>query len=56
VLAVPDLVHAGGFAELRVLPSSMVIPLPPGTRPEVAVLAQQLGTTVSGRKRSWPGR
>jgi L-iditol 2-dehydrogenase len=55
VLAVPNLAHAGGFAELQLLPSSMVIGLPAGTRPEVAVLAQQLGTTIFGMKRFWPG-
>ncbi len=58
VLAVPNLGHAGGFAEYQLLPEGMVIPLPPGTRPEVAVLAQQLGTAIFGMKRFWhgPGR
>lgn len=55
VLAVPDLLHAGGFAPYQLLPSSLVIPLPPGTDPATAVLAQQLGTTVFGMKRFWPG-
>lgn len=55
VLAVPNLAHAGGFAEYQLLPSSLVIPLPPGTDPEMAVLAQQLGTTVYGMKRFWQG-
>lgn len=58
VLAVPNLAHAGGFAEYQLLPDGMVIALPPGTRPEVAVLAQQLGTTIFGMNRFWrgPGR
>lgn len=55
VLAVPNLAHAGGFAELQLLPSSMAIGLPPGTAPEVAVLAQQLGTTIFAMKRFWTG-
>jgi threonine dehydrogenase-like Zn-dependent dehydrogenase len=55
VLAVPDLLHAGGFAQYQLLPSSLVIPLPPGTDPSTAVLAQQLGTTIFGMKRFWPG-
>lgn len=55
VLAVPNLAHAGGFAEYQLLPSSLVIPLPAGSAPEVAVLAQQLGTTVFGMKRFWRG-
>src|SRR5215212_1884115 len=54
VLAVPNLAHAAGFAQYQLLPSSMVIPLPRGTEPETAVLAQQLGTTVYGMKRFWP--
>jgi L-iditol 2-dehydrogenase len=56
VLAVPNLAHAGGFAEYQLLPSSMVIPLPHQTEPEVAVLAQQLGTTIFGMKRFWRGQ
>ncbi len=55
VLAVPNLAHAGGFAEYQLLPSSLVIRLPEGSPPEVAVLAQQLGTTIFGMKRFWPG-
>ena len=55
VLAVPNLLHAGGFAQYQLLPSSLVIPLPPGTDPATAVLAQQLGTTVFAMKRFWPG-
>jgi L-iditol 2-dehydrogenase len=55
VLAVPNLAFAGGFAELQLLPSSMAIGLPPGTAPEVAVLAQQLGTTIFAMKRFWSG-
>lgn len=55
VLAVPNLAHAGGFAELQLLPSGMVIGLPSGTAPEVAVLAQQLGTTIFAMKRFWNG-
>lgn len=53
VLAVPNLAHAGGFAEYQLLPSSMVIRLPPGTDPDVAILAQQLGTVIYGMKRFW---
>lgn len=53
LLAVPTLAHAGGFAELQLLPTTMVIPLPADVRPEVAVLAQQLGTTIYGMKRFW---
>jgi threonine dehydrogenase-like Zn-dependent dehydrogenase len=56
VLAVPNLLHAGGFAPYQLLPSSLVIPLPPGTDPATAVLAQQLGTTVFAMKRFWPGQ
>ncbi len=55
VLAVPNLLHAGGFAPYQLLPSSLVVQLPPGTDPATAVLAQQLGTTVFGMKRFWPG-
>ncbi|MDP9461904.1 MAG: zinc-binding dehydrogenase [Actinomycetota bacterium] len=55
VLAVPNLLHAGGFAPYQLLPSSLVIPLPRGTDPATAVLAQQLGTTIFGMKRFWPG-
>jgi L-iditol 2-dehydrogenase len=55
VLAVPNLLHAGGFAPYQLLPSSLVIPLPPGTDPATAVLAQQLGTTIFAMKRFWPG-
>jgi L-iditol 2-dehydrogenase len=55
VLAVPNLAHAGGFAEYQLLPGTMVILLPPDADPEVAVLAQQLGTTVFGMKRFWAG-
>ncbi len=55
VLAVPNMVHAGGFAPFQVLPSSLVIPLPPGTDPTTAVLAQQLGTTIFAMKRFWAG-
>jgi L-iditol 2-dehydrogenase len=55
VLAVPNLSHAGGFADYQLLPSAMVIPLPPGADPAVAVLAQQLGTTIFGMKRFWCG-
>lgn len=55
LLAVPNLAHAGGFAEYQLLPSALVIPLPAGTPPEVAVLAQQLGTTVFAMKRFWRG-
>jgi threonine dehydrogenase-like Zn-dependent dehydrogenase len=55
VLAVPNLAHAGGFAEYQLLPSALVIPLPQGSDPEVAVLAQQLGTTIFGMKRFWHG-
>ncbi len=56
VLAVPNLAHAGGFAEHQLLPSSLVIRLPEGSPPEVAVLTQQLGTAIFGMKRFWPGR
>lgn len=55
VLAVPNMLHAGGFAPYQLLPSSLVIPLPPGTDPATAVLAQQFGTTVFAMKRFWPG-
>lgn len=55
VLAVPNLLHAGGFAAYQLLPSSLVILLPPGTDPATAVLAQQLGTTIFGMTRFWPG-
>lgn len=48
--------HAGGFAPYQLLPSSLVIPLPPGTHPATAVLAQQLGTTIFAMKRFWAGR
>ena len=54
VLAVPDLAHAGGFAEFQLLPTSFVLPLPAGASPETAVLAQQLGTTIFAMKRFWP--
>lgn len=56
MLAVPDLAHAAGFAEHQLLPSSAVIGLPPESDPAVAVLAQQLGTTIYGMKRFWPSR
>lgn len=55
VLAVPNLAHAGGFAEYQLLPSTMVLELPRGTAPEVAILAQQLGTVIYGMKRFWSG-
>lgn len=55
VLAVPNLAHAGGFAEYQLLPGAMVIRLPPDADPEVAVLAQQLGTVVFAMKRFWTG-
>lgn len=56
VLAVPNLVHAGGFAHHQLLPpSERLVPLPPGVDPAVSVLAQQLGTTVFGMKRFWDG-
>lgn len=55
VLAVPNLAHAGGFAQYQLLPSTLLMPLPAGSAPEVAVLAQQLGTTVFGMKRFWRG-
>lgn len=54
VLAVPDLAHAGGFAEYQLLPTSFTIPLPPQASPETFVLAQQLGTTIYAMKRFWP--
>lgn len=54
VLAVPDLAHAGGFAEFQLLPASFAIRLAPGTNPETAVLAQQLGTVIYAMKRFWP--
>lgn len=54
VLAVPDLAHAGGFAQRQVLPSGSVIGLPADAVPEDAVLAQQLGTVVYAMKRFWP--
>lgn len=55
VLAVPNLAHAGGFAEYQRLPSTMLLALPPDTQPEVAILAQQLGTVIYGMKRFWNG-
>lgn len=54
VLCVPDLRHAGGFAEYQLLPGRFVVPLPAGTTPERAVLAQQLGTAIFAMKRFWP--
>jgi len=54
VLAVPDLAHAGGFAEHQVLPAEFVIRLPDSAVPEQIVLAQQLGTAVYAMKRFWP--
>lgn len=55
LLAVPNLAHAGGFAEYQLLPAELVLPLPAGAAPETAVLAQQLGTTIFAMKRFWPG-
>jgi threonine dehydrogenase-like Zn-dependent dehydrogenase len=55
VLAVPNLLHAGGFAPYQLLPGSLVIPLPAGTDPATAVLAQQFGTTIFAMKRFWAG-
>lgn len=49
------MLHAGGFAPFQLLPGALVIPLPPGTDPATAVLAQQLGMTIFGMKRFWPG-
>lgn len=51
VLAVPNLKHAGGFAEYQVLPSSLVIKLPKDATAEKVILAQQLGTVIYGMKR-----
>lgn len=55
LLAVPNLAHAGGFADYQLLPGGLVLPLPAGSSPETAVLAQQLGTTIFAMKRFWPG-
>ncbi|TAL21560.1 MAG: dehydrogenase [Frankiales bacterium] len=55
LLAVPNLAHAGGFAEYQLLPAGLVLPLPADAAPETAVLAQQLGTTIFAMKRFWPG-
>jgi len=55
VLAVPNMIYAAGFAEYQLLPSSLVILLPPGTEPAVAIIAQQLGTVIFGMKRFWSG-
>jgi threonine dehydrogenase-like Zn-dependent dehydrogenase len=55
LLCVPNLKHAGGFAEYQLLPSSLVIPVPKDSVPEVTILAQQLGTVIYGMKRFWPG-
>lgn len=56
VLAVPNLKHAGGFAEYQLLPSTFVLPLPADAVPETTVLAQQLGTVIYAMKRFWPTR
>lgn len=54
ILAVPDLAHAGGFADYQLLPSAFTLPLPAGVAAETFVLAQQLGTAIFAMKRFWP--
>ncbi|MBI3428628.1 MAG: zinc-binding dehydrogenase [Actinobacteria bacterium] len=51
VLCVPNLKHAGGFAEYQLLPSSLVISIPSDSKVEMIILAQQLGTVIYGMKR-----
>lgn len=51
VLCVPNLKHAGGFAEYQLLPSNLVIKIPSDSHDESIILAQQLGTVIYGMKR-----
>jgi len=54
VLTVPDPAVGACFAEYQVLPEAFMVPVPGDLAPEVAVLAQQLGTVLFALKKFWP--
>ena len=54
VLAVPDHLCAGTFADYQVVPDQFLIGVPEGIDPMRMLMAQQLGTVIYALKRFWP--
>ncbi|MDA8399504.1 MAG: zinc-binding dehydrogenase [Actinomycetota bacterium] len=54
VLTVPDARWARCFAEYQIVPECFLVRARADTLPEIAILAQQLGTVIFALKRFWP--
>lgn len=56
VLTVPPGWYGGCFAQYQVVHEKWLLPLPPGGDRQRLLMAQQLGTTIYGLRKFWPGR
>jgi len=55
VLTVPPGWYGGCFAQYQVVHEKWLLPLPPGGNRQQLLMAQQLGTTIYGLRKFWPG-